>query len=400
MNKKLRDAMFFFFVLLFIVATFLLSLYAAGYRLDFARALKGRVLQKTGTLILASTPKGADIYLDGKQAKSSGSIIFGDYATTPAKVKNLLPKEYLVEIKLDGYWPWEKKMMIYGGQSTYAENIVLFKRCIPTEAEKLMADSCLINLSGDLENEEILKNLESKIGKSEKIKTENNFLFFFKKNGQISSYNQKNEEISIILDEKINQEEYLDYLPIEESLFVTAKNDSRIELRNYNLKTNTINTKINLPSSWKYQLSSNQNNVIAAYNPDGQNLFLFDSKTLSPRGTAINSVRYWNWLEDEKLLIAGDFEITHYDLKNNSRWLVTRISEKITGLAWSKKKKYLIYTTETSINSIDLYEGSGRITKLLEGNKISQPRLDEKAKTLYFQAETNGIMSWQKIEVQ
>ena len=399
MNKKLRDAMFIFFVLLFVVATSLLSLYAAGYRLDFERALKGRFLQKTGTLILASTPKGASIYLDGKMAKSSGSI-FGDYAVTPAKVKNLLPKEYLVEVELDGYWPWEKKLNIYAGQSTYAENIVLFKRCIPTEAQESLAESCAVNLSGAVKDENVTQAVAAKIGKFEKLKTENNSLFFFGNKDQISSYNQKNEETAVILDGKTGKEEYLDFLPKDGRLFVIAKSEARIELRDYDLKTNLATTKINLPGAWRYELSSNQNNILAAYNPDSASLFLFDKTSLSPRGGAISGTNFWNWLDDEQLLIAGDFEITNYDLSNNNRQLVTRISEKITGLAWSKKKKYLIYTTDTSINSIDLYEGGGRITKLLDGKKISQPSLDDKTKTLYFQAETNGTMSWQKIEVQ
>ena len=127
---------------------------------------------------------------------------------------------------------------------------------------------------------------------------------------------------------------------------------------------------------------------------------IFDEEKLKPRGGAIGNTNYWNWLGDEKLLIAGDFEITIFDSKNSSRQLITRISEKVTGLTWSKKKKYLIYTTDKNINSIDLYEGDGRITKLLDGNKISQPRLDEKNKILYFQADSNGALTWQKIEVQ
>ena len=391
--------MFILFIVLFVVLTFFLSLYATGYRLDFNRLLKGHILQKTGTLILASTPKGADIYLDGKQAKSSGSI-FGDYATTPAKVKNLLPKEYLVEIKLDGYWPWEKKMTIYGGQSTYAENIVLFKRCTPTEAEESLAESCAANFDGEINDAATTALLKTKLNNPEKIKSENNSLFFFGDKNKISSYSQRNEEIKEILVGNNGQEEYLDFLPKDGKLFVIVKTGSRIELRDYNLENNTATQSINLPGAWQYQLSSDQNNILAAYNPDSRNLFLFDEEKLKPRGGAIGNTNYWNWLSDEKLLIAGDFEITIFDSKNSSRQLITRISEKVTGLTWSKKKKYLIYTTDKNINSIDLYEGDGRITKLLDGNKISQPRLDEKNKILYFQADSNGALTWQKIEVQ
>ena len=206
MNKIIRDLMFILFIVLFVVLTFLLSLYATGYRLDLNRALSGHVLQKTGTLILASTPKGADIYLDGKQTKSSGSI-FGDYATTPAKVKNLLPKEYLVEVRLDGYWPWEKKMTIYGGESTYAENIVLFKRCTPTEADQSLAESCAINLNGSISDATTTQILQEKLNNPERLKTENNYLFFFGNKNKISSYNQRNEETKEILNGSNGQEE-------------------------------------------------------------------------------------------------------------------------------------------------------------------------------------------------
>ena len=399
MNKIIKDSMFIIFIVLFVVLTFFLSLYATGYRVDFKRILKGHALQKTGTLILASTPKGADIYLDGKQTKSSGSI-FGDYATTPAKVKNLLPKEYLVEVKLDGYWPWEKKMTIYGGQSTYAENIVLFKRCTPTEANESLVESCSVNLNGLINDATTTKLLQTKLNNPEKLKTENNSLFFFGNKNKIGSYNQRNEETKEILNGNNGQEEYLDFLPKDGKLFVIVKTGSRIELRDYNLDTNTATQSINLPGAWQYELSSDQNSILAAYNPDSYSLFLFDEKKLSPRGGAIGSTNYWSWIGDEKLLIAGDFEITTFDSKNSNRQLITRISDKITGLAYSQKKKYLIYTTDKSINSIDLYEGSGRITKLLDGNKISQPSLDEKNKILYFQADNNGILTWQKIEVQ
>ena len=400
MNKTLRDAMFIFFVVLFCVITFLLSLYAAGYRLDLGRALKGQFLQKTGMLILDSAPKGASIYLDGNQAKTSGSI-FGSYAVTPAKIKNLLPKEYDVIVKMDGYWPWEKKLTVYGGQSTYAENIILFKRCTPTDAAQTQAESCAANLDGSVKDAAILQALTSKIGQSAKIKTEDNSLFFFGTADRINSYNQRNDETATVLDGQASGEKYLDYLPKGGKLLVVAKNGERIELRSYELKNNSLVQKINLPSAWNYQLSASEGNIIAAYNPDSRSLLLFDGSSLQPLGAPIGNASNWSWVSGTQLLVAGDFEITSYDLANNNRQLVTRVSEEISGLVWNKKKKYLIYTTAKSINSIDLYEWSGKITKLLDGKNISQPSLDEKTNTLYFQAaDANGALSWQKIELQ
>lgn len=398
MNKKIRDLLFILFIVLFISITTSLSIYAAGYRLDFKRILNGHVLQKTGTLILASTPKNADIYLDGKQAKSSGSI-FGEYAVTPTKIKNLLPKEYDVKVELDGYWPFEKKITIYGGQSTYAENIILFKRCLATTAENLLAESYQINLDASVDVA-TTKLIEEKIGSTEKLKSADNSLFFFGDKKRISSYNQKNEEVREIIASKDQEEEILDFLPKNNYLYIVIKIGSRIELRNYELKNNTSTKVINLPGAWQYKLSSNENDIIAAYNPDSRNLFLFNKDSLGPIGGVINNVNYWKWISGEQLLVASDFEISTFDLKNNNHQLITRISEKISGLAWSAKQKYLIYTTNQSINTIDLFEGNGQITKLLDGKNISNPNIDEKNKILYFQTKNNDEVIWQKIEIQ
>ena len=129
MNLKTRRYLYITFILAFLTITPAVWLYAAGYKLG-----SGFKFEKTGILIFDSEPHGATIYLNDKIQKSFiQSLTKPDTAIikTPAKIKGLLPEEYSVRLELDGYWPWEKKLEIKGEQSTYAENITLFRNNLP-----------------------------------------------------------------------------------------------------------------------------------------------------------------------------------------------------------------------------------------------------------------------------
>src|SRR3989339_825930 len=125
MTLKTRKFLYLFFVFLFIVITPIISMYAAGYK--FSGGFK---VQKTGSLIINSNPRGARILINNKVQQNIFKKIFssgGGYITTPAKIKNLSPEEYTVEINLKDYLPWKKKLTINPGQSTFAEDINLLK---------------------------------------------------------------------------------------------------------------------------------------------------------------------------------------------------------------------------------------------------------------------------------
>src|SRR3989339_689587 len=108
MTLKTRKFLYLFFVFLFIVITPIISMYAAGYK--FSGGFK---VQKTGSLIINSNPRGARILINNKVQQNIFKKIFssgGGYITTPAKIKNLSPEEYTVEINLKDYLPWKKKL--------------------------------------------------------------------------------------------------------------------------------------------------------------------------------------------------------------------------------------------------------------------------------------------------
>ncbi len=133
MSKKFRDSLFIAFIVLFVFITFFVSLYAIGY--SFTRRWPPRfdqVFQKTGMLILDSEPTGAVIYLNGDRKRRSVLLDLGrNDITTPVKIKNLIPGEYALRLEKEGYWPLEKKVYITSGQTTFAEDFILFKRSLP-----------------------------------------------------------------------------------------------------------------------------------------------------------------------------------------------------------------------------------------------------------------------------
>ncbi|MEW6407197.1 MAG: PEGA domain-containing protein [Patescibacteria group bacterium] len=103
----------------FLVIAPAISLYAIGYRLDLAT----KSIKQTGVLILESTPKNAEIFLNDKQISQK----------TPAKIKNLLPGDYKIKIAKDNYIFWEKKLPIISRQTTWASYITLFYEIPKTE---------------------------------------------------------------------------------------------------------------------------------------------------------------------------------------------------------------------------------------------------------------------------
>ncbi|MFH1838506.1 MAG: PEGA domain-containing protein [Candidatus Kuenenbacteria bacterium] len=105
--------LFIFFVIFIISATILLK-YASGYRYDF----KKNIWQKTGILVLKSNPKDASIFLNGELQKEK----------TPTKIMNLFPGDYLIKLQKTGFSDWQKKITINPNSTTFAQNIILFKK--------------------------------------------------------------------------------------------------------------------------------------------------------------------------------------------------------------------------------------------------------------------------------
>ena len=112
MGKTINRLTYSFFFLLFIVLTPIFLLYAGGYRYNFDTAQ----VEKNGAFYIKSYPRDADIYIDGEKNKNR----------TPNQITNIKPGRHLIEIKKEKYGSWQKELEVSSGETTFAEDIVLF----------------------------------------------------------------------------------------------------------------------------------------------------------------------------------------------------------------------------------------------------------------------------------
>lgn len=91
-------------ILIFLIITPLLVLFARGFKIDF----KERRLIKTGTLVVTTEPEKADIFLNDK---------FHD--DTPSSIRFLLPGDYTVRLEKKGYQSWTKRLSIKSQFATW-----------------------------------------------------------------------------------------------------------------------------------------------------------------------------------------------------------------------------------------------------------------------------------------
>lgn len=132
MPSKKTYWLFIAFAVIFLIAAPLIIFCASGWRYDFKR----KKIVKTGSFSLNSYPSGGKVYLNGKLKKQSFFRKIFFYKTffksmqidgsTPSLISNLLPDEYLLEIKKENYRSWQKKLTIEGEKTTFVKNADLF----------------------------------------------------------------------------------------------------------------------------------------------------------------------------------------------------------------------------------------------------------------------------------
>lgn len=123
MKKFHRTILFSAFLLLFTVSAPVAILYARGYRLDLAT----RTVSKTGGIFIKASEANADVFLGEKLKKQTD--LFGKQAF----ITNLVPGEYQIEVRKDGYHTWRKRMRVESEKVTEARNILLLKQNLPKE---------------------------------------------------------------------------------------------------------------------------------------------------------------------------------------------------------------------------------------------------------------------------
>jgi len=113
MIRRIRRFIFYIFLILFVILTLVIILYAQGYSFDW----QTKSLVVTGAFYFKSHPKEANIYINNEYRGETSKFI-----------KRLVPKEYDVKISKPDYYDWEKTLKISSKLVTEAKNILLVKK--------------------------------------------------------------------------------------------------------------------------------------------------------------------------------------------------------------------------------------------------------------------------------
>lgn len=95
-------------VVLFLLITPILVLYARGFKVDWTN----RSLVKTGALVIETEPENAQIYLNDEKYD----------AETPTNIRFLMPDDYIVRIEKEGYQSWTKRLSVRSQLVTWANS--------------------------------------------------------------------------------------------------------------------------------------------------------------------------------------------------------------------------------------------------------------------------------------
>jgi hypothetical protein len=136
MSKKIRYFLIALCFLVFLSIAPLLVMYVGGWIYD---SETGQFV-KTGILVAKSDPTNTKIEVNQKI-----------YTSKSGDIKFLVPKKYNVKIHKDGFFPWEKNLMVYPNQITWASpaegKIFLLKT--PTEKQILANQVIDFSLNGN-----------------------------------------------------------------------------------------------------------------------------------------------------------------------------------------------------------------------------------------------------------
>ncbi len=357
MKQKTRQRVFLLFIMAFLVITPLITLYAVGYKINFKQPFSKKMLQKTGMFIFESEPNGADIYIDGKIQTNFLSNITKKETTiqTPAKIKGLMPGEYNVKLEIQGYWPWQKKLKIEPGQSTFVENIYLFKNSLPLKIIDSTIDSEIISIG---QKKSIL---ESPHKKYLAVLQEKNLLII----------NQNTEEIFTI---EIDDTDNLNLL---------WSSDGSKLLMGYTLIE--FNDVLKIKELKKLK---NDNAQQIKWETNNPNLLFYKTS---------NSIRSFNLKKEKITELAHGDNYVDYLIKNNFLFLI--IKTNIPGSLPSEHKKIKIKTINleenTIVNEIELPFSNKYLFKNYEHDLLSI--YDQKNKMLYIINPFNYMSPLQEV---
>lgn len=417
-----RKIIFLLFSAVFLIAAPLIVLYTAGYRYNFQY---GRV-QKTGILVISSSPRWAQIILNGKMEKKA----------TPARVEKLSAGDYEITLKKTGYHDWRKKLPVHENSTTFAEEVILWKNQTPVKISGLQIQDWL--QSPNREKTAMLT-AENELISFDPAKEEFTSLTELNPQAEISLLSWSNTGKKILLSSVLDKQKQFSVFDLNAFKDKLKKIPSTGYTKmKWDLKNDNLLYGLNAKGVWEYDLFTNQTKLMSApvddfvingkyiyflqkqavvrqtlnnpseklilskkidcrscsfinkknsklilLDPLNQNLFFLDpenkEKTISAKAKSIY------WLKDDVLLFYNDFEMWIFDLNEKKPELVTRLGSSISTALWHPLARHLIFASNGKIRIIELDNRELRFfTTLAETENLTRISLDSKGKNLFF----------------
>lgn len=448
MSLRLRYTFLIILIILFLIVAPVVILYTAGYRYNFVK----NKIEKTGILVIDSEPDNALVFINEKGQKHK----------TKARIKNLLPDTYLVRLEKDGYYVWEKFLEVKSKFTTFAENIVLFKKSIPMQVVSGKISN--ISLSRDKKTLAYISNNTLKIlNLRDKTETE-----IYKNAAQIIKITWSADDKKILVEEKYYPHFKIIDVVGENEIFIPKnhfginfkelrwdENNGNIlhGLKLVSLKSGTLyqidleNKKTSIPipvgnafivrGDTIYSTESNNNNdflfkrsfsepadaeqitmlpvgnyefldfkedYVTLLHKDRGELVFINLENSDENNILEVEVVDSEWTDEgtDKLLIKKDFEILVYNFETEKKELITRYGEEIEKALWHPGGGYLFFSMNENIQVIELDSRGGARNKitLVNFDEVDNFFLNDDAEKIYFSGKVGSQEGIYELEIQ
>lgn len=398
MNLFIRRILYSSFFVVFIITSAVLLFYLQGFRYN---AQKGLV-ERTGAIVVESTPKQATVVINGEIQKR----------TTPSSFQSLNPGDYEVVINMSGWQTWRKILSVKPSRATFTGAVHLWPTpqtgtqittnpavnvTLSPDGAKLLYYSKSGLSSGiwlfDLTSGETsliarpslgdIISLEwTSSGKEfliiQKTLSGNNFQIFnlskkewdnlnfsdfspsivhfgedenivyaYSKDG-LYQFNRRTDSAKLLWREQLNDFRFHDDL-----IFGLVPNENGgINLKILNL-SNLQLVPLEKPPvlSTSVNFLENKGEWLPLFDQDRHTLYLLHSPLteLEPirRLPEITNID-WS-IDKENILLINNFEVWQYNIPNNKLNLLLRVSAPITQARFLNNEPYLVYTSGTKV---------------------------------------------------
>ncbi len=449
MSHHFRRFLLFLIIIIFLIGSPLIILYARGYRFN----LQTLEFTKTGTISIKTIPRGAAIYLDNKLYKDA----------SPSKIDSLKPNNYDLKIEKQGFEPWETNLTVKPELVTSATHIILFAQNLP---EQILLQDKINNFSLSPDNKKIIYNLTEGENRGIWLNVKNKGKNIKLSDIYFDEFNWSSDNKKVLLSHKEgNRERYglLDLSEIEtkqdqikiweigslfkeeiksvkwqptnsQKLFLLSENNLyEVDILKSEISLLFQNIYSYLPTSWgsilvqkrevgyflvsKNYLWQERFKIISRL-PEadqykiipgskkiaviaGNNLYLIDQEL--PLKIA-SEVQDASWSPDGKrLLYFNEHQIEIYYLREEEKTLLTRDSRELQNVGWWPRSQYVVFTVEGKLKFIDGAKemNTHHITEI-KNTELPETRINwskNTKKILYLRKIGQGINALVEIEL-